>query len=304
MADEAVRLLRRWAEAGSPARVDLHAEMVEYTLRVVGRALFGASVDDAVPTIRATFPVVSEQVRRRATAAIPLPGRRTTRAQRALYAAVDAIVDRRRRAARDDDRDLVSLLLAARDPQTGAPLSTREVRDQVLIFLLAGHETTATALTFACHLLGRHPDVQHRVHQELDGVLGTRVPTAEDVTRLTYTTMVVKEALRLYPPAYAFGRRTPAGDRIGGYRIPPRSIVVLSPWATHRRPDDWPDPERFDPERFAPTAASARHRYAWFPSAAAHERASGARSRSPKPSWPPRSCSPPTSFDPTPRPSR
>jgi cytochrome P450 len=206
--------------------------------------------------------VVSEQVRRRSTAAIPRPGRRPTRAQWALYAAVDAIIDRRRRAAGDDDGDLVSVLLAARDPETGAPLSTREVRDQVLIFLIAGHETTATALTFTCHLLGRHPGVQQRVHQELDGVLGTRVPTAEGVTRLTYTAMVVKEALRLYPPAYAFGRRTPAGDRIGGYRIPPRSIVVLSPWATHRRPDCWPDPERFDPERFAPTAASARHRYA------------------------------------------
>ena len=265
MADEAVRLPRRWtAAAGSPARVDLHAETLDYTLRVVGRALFGTAVDDVAPTIRATFPVVSEEVRRRATAALPLPVRRPSRARRALYAAVDAVVDRRRRAP-GGDGDLVSLLLAARDPRTGASPSTQEVRDQVLIFLLAGHETTATALTFTWHLLGRHPRVQWRVHQEVDAVLGGRVPTAADVARLGYTSMVVKEALRLYPPAYAFGRRTPNGDEIGGYRIPPGAIVVLSPWATHRRPDCWPDPERFDPERFDPAAASARHRYAWFP---------------------------------------
>jgi cytochrome P450 len=107
--------------------------------------------------------------------------------------------------------------------------------------------------------------VQRRVHQELDDVLAARAPTAEDLGRLTYTTMVVKEAMRLYPPAYAFGRRSTNGDRIGGHRIPPGSIVVVSPWATHRHPAHWPDHERFDPERFHPAAASARHRYAWFP---------------------------------------
>jgi cytochrome P450 len=242
MADEAARLRHRWTAAATSTRVDLHAEMVEYTLRVVGRALFGAGMDDAIPTIRATFPVVSEAARRRATAAIPLPPawptparRRAASAMRALHAVVDAIVERRRDAPGDAE-DLVSLLLAARDPETGAPLSPREVRDQVLIFLLAGHETTATTLTFALHLLGRHPDVQRRVHQELDDVLAARAPTAEDLGRLTYTTMVVKEAMRLYPPAYAFGRRSTNGDRIGGHRIPPGSIVVVSPWATHRHP--------------------------------------------------------------------
>jgi cytochrome P450 len=264
--DGVQQVRRRWnATAGSPVRVDLHAEMVEYTLRVVGRALFGADLDEVVATIRATFPVLSQQVRRRATATIPRPGRRLTRAQRTLYATVDAIVDRRRRGAGGHHGDLVSLLLAARDPQTGAPLSTQVVRDQLLIFLIAGHETTATALTFAWHLLGRHPEVQRRVHQELDDVLGGRVPTAEEVPRLVYTAMAVKETLRLYPPAAAFGRRSVAADRIGSHHIPARSVVVLSPWATHRRPDCWPDPERFDPDRFAPAAASGRHRYAWFP---------------------------------------
>ena len=286
MADEAVGVVRRWAAAssrqragtGPPGRVDLHAEMVEYTLRVVGRALFGASVDDAVPVVRETFPVLSEQVRRRGIAPVNLPRswptpaqRRALAAQRALYAAVDAVVERRRgtpggsrAATKPPGGDLVSLLLAARDPRTGAPLSAREVRDQALVFLLAGHETTATTLTFACHLLGRHPDVQRRARREVDQVLAGRLPAAADVAKLTYTTMVAKEAMRLYPPAYAFGRRAVAADRIGGYRIAPGSVVVLSPWVTQRRPDLWPDPERFDPERFDP-AAPAPHRYAFFP---------------------------------------
>jgi cytochrome P450 len=250
MADEAVRLRRRWdAGAGSPAGVDLHAETVEYTLRVVGRALFGTDLDEVAPTIRATFPMLSQQVRRRATATVPRPGRRLTGAQRALYATVDAIVERRRRAAGDHDGDLVSLLLAARDPQTGAPLSTQEVRDQLLIFLIAGHETTATALTFTWHLLGRHPDVQRRVHQELDGVLGGQVPTAGDVPRLAYTAMAVKEALRLYPPGRRLrpaqrgrrpDRRPPHPGPLGGgaqpVGHPPPARLLAGPGAVRPRP--------------------------------------------------------------------
>ena len=135
----------------------------------------------------------------------------------------------------------------------------------MLVFLLAGHETTATALTFAFHLLGRHEDVQRRVHRELDEVLGGAAPTAEDVRSLPYTTMVVKEAMRLYPSAHAIGRLTPDGDRILGYDIPPGAQVVVSPWATQRHPDFWEEPERFDPERFTPERERDRHRYAYLP---------------------------------------
>jgi cytochrome P450 len=272
MVAEAERLARRWAApAGSPTRVDLHAEMTEYTLRVVGRILFGADVEDAIPVIRATFPILNDHIRRRGRNPLRLPRhwptpaqRRATEAQRALYQVVDAIIDQRGRAPRDE-ADLISLLLAARDPQTGQPLSTQDVRDQALIFLLAGHETTSTALTFTCHLLGHQPEAQHRVHQEIDTVLGGQAPTAADVGRLTHITMVIKEALRLYPPAHSLGRLTPTGDRIGGHRIPPGSIVILSPWVTHRSPYFWPDPHRFDPQRFHPSIAATRHRYAYLP---------------------------------------
>ena len=120
-------------------------------------------------------------------------------------------------------------------------------------------------MTFTLHLLGHHPDEQRRVHQEIDTVLGTRAPTAADLSQLTYTRMVIKEGMRLYPPAHALGRLAVTGDQIGGYRIPPGSVVILSPWVTHRHPDFWPDPHRFNPDRFDPTAAATHHRYAYFP---------------------------------------
>ena len=267
MAGESQRLARRWAVAGT---VDLHSELTEFTLRVVARILFGTSVDAAIPAIRTMFPVLSAHVRRRGLTPFrlprgwPTPGqRRAAAAQRALYDVVDGIVAARRRTPPGED--LLSLLLAARDPETGDGLSDSDVRDQVLIFLLAGHETTSTALTFACHLLGHHPEVQDRARAEVDDVLGDRPPTAGDVPALPYASMVIQEAMRLYPPAYAFGRGTPTGDTIDGYAVPPGSVVLVSPWATHRHPDFWPDPHRFDPDRFAPEAVAARHRYAWFP---------------------------------------
>jgi cytochrome P450 len=272
MADEAARLAARFrvaAERGVP--IDLSAEMVGFTLRTVGRVLFGADVDEAVAVVRETFPVLNRHVRRRGLTPLRLPrrwptpaARRAAAARRALYRVVDTIIDQRRRIPAGG-ADLVSLLSAARDPDTGAPLHPQQVRDQILIFLLAGHETTSTAITFACHLIGRHRDVQQRLHREVDDVLAGRNPTVDDVNRLTYTRMVIKEAMRLYPPAYALGRRTPAGDEIGGYRIPPGSIILLAPWATHRRPDLWPDPDRFDPDRFASGTEATRPRYAYFP---------------------------------------
>ena len=177
---------------------------------------------------------------------------------------VDTIISNRDPTSRDE-ADLISLLLAARDPQTGAPLPAEDIRDQVLIFLLAGHETTATALTFTFHLLGHHPHLQQRVHQEIDTVLGGHAPTADDAGKLPYITTVIKEAMRLYPPVYAIGRLTPTGDEIAGYRIPPGSVVILSPWLTQRRNDLWPEPHRFNPDRFDPAVAAIRHRGAYLP---------------------------------------
>lgn len=272
MAEEARGLVERWEPtAFSGGRVDLHLEMMRVTLRVVARVLFGSDIDQAVPVIHRAFPAIEEHVLKRMTSPLrppqtwPTPGnRRAARARRALYEVCDDLIARRR-ASPTGNKDLLSALLDARDPETGEGLDDAEIRDQLLIFLLAGHETTATTLTFTFNLLGRHPDVQDRVRYEADEVLGDREPTAEDTPTLAYTGMVIKEAMRLYPPVYANGRLTARGDQLRGYDIPPGSEVLISPWATHRHPGFWEDPERFDPERFRREREAQRHRYAYFP---------------------------------------
>lgn len=268
MGAEVADLARRWRQR--PAQVvDLHEEMSRLTLAVVGRILFGEDVREAGPVLRRSFEPLADAVMRRAMAPVRLPrhwptplNRRMTDAQRALFAACDEIIARRERASSADE-DMIGLLLQARD--AAASLDHAEVRDQVLVFLLAGHETTSIGLTYALHLLGRHPYVQRRVREEVDAVIGDRMPTASDVADLPYTTMALKEALRLYPPAPLIGRRAARDDRICGYDIPAGMDVVLAPWVVHRHPQFWDDAERFDPGRFAPVHEKARHRYAWFP---------------------------------------
>jgi cytochrome P450 len=270
MAEEAAALVAAWRPAAAAGRpVDAHAEMSALTLRVVGRLLFGADVERAIPVVRSAFPLLGRDARRRAFAPVRLPREWPTPANRASMRArgeirevCDELIARRRaapEAARGDD--LLGLLVGARDGDEALD----EIRDQILIFMLAGHETTAVALTFALHLLGRHPEARGRLQDEVDDVLGDRTPTADDVERLPYTAMVIKEAMRLYPPAPGIGRRTAEGDVICGRTIPPGSDVALSPWVTHRHPAFWPDPERFEPERFEPGLEADRHRHAYFP---------------------------------------
>src|SRR4051794_24620314 len=271
MAAEADELVHRWADrarAGEP--FELHAESTRLTLRVVGRILFGADLDDAHSLVRASLPALAEQVRRRGFSPVPTPSgwptpanRRGHRIRSRLNTLIDEMAARRRGAA-VPGADLLGRLIAAHDGD--ARLDDAEVRDQILIFLFAGHDTTATALTSALHLLGHHPQVQEQAAAEVRGVLEGRQPTAADLAALPYLTQVVKESLRLYPPAYATSRRLTGGDdEVLGVRIPDGADVAVYPWVTHRHPRHWDDPERFDPLRFTPEREAARHRYAWFP---------------------------------------
>jgi cytochrome P450 len=266
-------MLDRWREAargGEP--LDVAAEFVGLTLRIVGRALLGLELGGQADRIGAAVTTALEYLERRLgnllslPLAIPTPSNR--RARRAL-ATLDAVIagilaHRRREPGRDRD-DLLDLLLAVRDEETGAGLTDRELRDQVLTFIGAGHETTAVGLSWTVYLLSRHPEAQGRLRAELAEVLGDRTPTADDLPRLDFTRRVIEEALRLYPPAYALVRDAVAEDAIGGFRIPARSMVILSPYVTHRHPDFWPDPETFDPDRFSPGRSAGRPRFAWFP---------------------------------------
>jgi cytochrome P450 len=269
MSEQVGGLLRRWRR--EPARdVDLHAEMTWLTLRTVCRILFGGDDDEVLPVVRRSFGPLGEAVRRRAMAPLRSPtawptpvNQRLIRSQLALYDACDQIIARRRASGSGGQDDLVGLLLAAREG--GGGLSDAEIRDQVLIFLLAGHETTSTALTFTLDLLGRHPEAQRRVRDEVEAVVGDRIPTAADIPGLARTTMALKEAMRLYPSAPLIGRMAVAEDELCGYRIPAGANVAVVPWVIHRHPDFWDEPERFDPERFTPEREKARHHYAWLP---------------------------------------
>lgn len=269
MIAEAARTADDWATRSS---VDVAVEMRRLTLAVVGTALFGADMRAGADAVAA----VLARVTRKAARIAPLlalcepllvayrrrfpagPSVLFRRERRELEAVVAPIVAQRRVAG---GRDIVSLLLTERD-ERGAALSADDVRNEVVTLVLAGHETTATALTWAWHLLATHPAVAAKLRAELDAVLGDRDPTLDDVPRLIYTAAVFSETLRLYPSAVAFGRRPVADVTLGGYLIPRGSSVFLSPYITQRNPRWFVDPDAFDPERwFAP----APLKFTYFP---------------------------------------
>ncbi len=271
MAEEAAGVVDRWQPHGNGGTVDLGSEMTRVTLRVVGRAVFGTEVEHMLPVFKDRVPYLSERAFKRSvnpfkiSAEWPTPGnRKAARWKDDIQKVVDELIASRR-AASDGKTDLVSLLVGARDPETGEGLSDDEIRDQAVVFLMAGHETTATSLTFALHLLGLHPEVQRRVREEVDAVIGDRTPTLADIGALEYTTMAVKEAMRLYPAAHNLPRVLKVDWEVNGYTIPAGTTIVASIWGTHHHPKLWDDAWTYDPERFTPDKEKARHRYAYFP---------------------------------------
>jgi cytochrome P450 len=170
-----------------------------------------------------------------------------------------------RRAPAQHAGDLLTLLRAVRDEESGEGLTDRELRDQVMTFVVAGQETTAVALAWTFYLLARYPDAADRLESELAEVLGGPVPDASDLPRLAYTRRAIEESLRIFPPVWGVVRDARGADQIGGYHIPARSMIVLSPYITHRHPAFWPEPERFHPDRFLPERVAERPRCAWFP---------------------------------------
>lgn len=247
--------------------IDLGAAMMRFTLTVVCRVLFGADLSaEQEDRVMTRFAALNHAVIRRANTpmpfGLPLPlGRGLQSTQADLFELCDDVITQRRATGASGD-DLVSLLVSARDGDDR--LSDDEIRDQILIFMLAGHETTSTSLTFAVHLLGRHPKIQQRVRDEVQRVLGDRAPTATQLmSELPYTAAVIKEAMRLYPAAPVTGRRALEDTTIAGYDVPAGSDVVLSVWSIHHRADIWPQPDRFNPERFLGEAGIGR--YDWLP---------------------------------------
>jgi cytochrome P450 len=170
-----------------------------------------------------------------------------------------------RRASGAKHDDLLDALLEARDAQTGEPMSPAELRDEVINIFFAGHETTANTLTWTTYLISTHPEVFSRLRDEADRVLGDRMPTAQDVPKLEYTAAVLREALRLYPPGWIFGRIAKQDDSLRGHRVRKDDMLAISPMVTHRLPEFWPDPERFDPERFVGDRSGGNRGYSYLP---------------------------------------
>lgn len=265
MADEAEKLLARLPRGTT---VDISREMNALTLRIVTRTLFGQELVEngetgqAMRDLNRWFAVPPLFLR-----IVPGAQARLERAMALLDERINLLIDaKREQLTREPERcsDLLSALLTARD-EDGAPLSARELRDQLLTLYLAGHETTSQALTFTFYLLSQHPHAQETLHAELARVLAGRTPTYADLERLPYTEQVVKEALRLYPPAPVIPRRASEDTTLGPYAVPGGSEVVLWSYLIHRDPRYYPQPERFLPERFAPDAEATRPKGAYLP---------------------------------------
>jgi cytochrome P450 len=181
-----------------------------------------------------------------------------------LQGAVNHAIGERRRHP-SHDGDLLSMLLAARDDETGEAMTDEQLRVEVMTFLLAGQETTSLALTWTWYLLSEHPDLRRRLEDEIDVVLGGRPPDYADLARLPYTRMVVDEAMRLYPPAWGISRQALADDELGGFPLRRGWLAFVIPYVLHRLPAFWPDPETFDPNRFTPERNASRPKFVYLP---------------------------------------
>ncbi|MBO0726077.1 MAG: cytochrome P450 [Blastocatellia bacterium] len=251
---------------------DVARDMTRLTLAIAGKTLFDADVEGEADEIGEALSAAIELFNRltlpfaQSLERLPLPAtRRFKKARERLDATVYRIINDRR-ASGEDRGDLLSLLIQARDEDgDGSGMTDRQLRDESLTILLAGHETTANALTWTWYLLSQHPEIETRFHAEVDDVLKGELPDAEDFPRLPYTEMVFAEAMRLYPPAWVIGRRALGDYQINGYAIPARTILLLSPYLIHHDARFFPDPFRFDPERWTPEARESRPKFSYFP---------------------------------------
>jgi cytochrome P450 len=269
MTEYADRLRRRWTDG---VTLDIAEQMTGLTLGIVGRTLFNADVEAQARDVgRALTQVMNSFWTTMLPFAdllekLPIPALRRARAARARLDRIiyDLIAERRRTPG--DRGDLLSMLLMAQDEeQGGRGMTDEQIRDEAMTIFLAGHETTANALAWTWYLLSAAPDVESRMHDEIDRVLGERLPTAADLQKLTFVEQVITESMRLYPPAWIIGRRAIEAYPVGDYVLPPRTIVLLSPWLTQRDARFFPDPDRFDPDRWTPAFRQSMPQFAYFP---------------------------------------
>lgn len=264
-------MLADWEEnIKGGALIDIDREMMKVALAVVAQTLFGADLSEQAHRLTGAVMEALDYLiyQTRTLGMVPgwLPIRQNRNFKQAcqkIENVVNDLIDRR--PPDNPGQDFLGILIGARD-EAGTPiLSRKEIRDEVITMLIAGHETVASSLTWSWLLLSRNPGTREKIRLEAQQVLGDRQPTYEDYQQLTYTRQAYHEALRLYPPAWLISRRAIGEDQLGEFSIPGGALVIISPYTLHRRPDLWPDPDIFDPARFSETASKGRHRFGFIP---------------------------------------
>ena len=269
MTEHAATTRDRWHDGDT---LDISEEMMQLTLGIVGKTLFDADVasdagevGEAMTVLMGLFNILTipffELIEK-----LPLPQlRRFDQARAKLDAIIYRLIEDRRRSG-EDRGDLLSMLLLSQDTEgDGGQMTNEQLRDELMTIFLAGHETTANALTWTLYLLSQNAETETRLHEELDAVLGGRLPAFEDVARLKYTEMVLAESMRLFPPAWALGRLALEDSEIGGYVVPKKSLVIMSQYVMHHDARYFAEPLRFDAERWTPEAREARPQFSYFP---------------------------------------
>ncbi|HKE60140.1 MAG TPA: cytochrome P450 [Pyrinomonadaceae bacterium] len=265
----AVRMRERWRDGET---LNISEEMMRLTLAIVGKTLFDADVESASGEVGEAMNVVMELFRTltipffELLQKLPLPQlRRFDNARAKLDRIIYRLIDDRRQSGVDRG-DLLSMLLLAQDEEgDGGQMTDQQLRDELLTIFLAGHETTANALTWTWYLLSQHPEVENRLHRELDDLLGSRAATFADVPALRYTEMVLAESMRLYPPVWAIGRLAAVDCEVAGYFVPKKALMVFSQFVVHRDERYYEKPLDFNPERWLPEARESRPQFSYFP---------------------------------------
>jgi cytochrome P450 len=274
--------LDQWRARPGSQPFEIGAPLTAITIRIASEVLFGVDLRDEAEHISSSVHAVVDVGSSRIAAVTKMPlwwpsraHRRFRRGLEYLDELVYRIVDRRANDA--SGMDVLSRLIRARDEDTGAGMSRKALRDEVITFLIAGHESTAAGLAWTAYLVGTHPDVEERLRAEVREVLGDRPPSVADLPKLEYTSWVVQEAMRLYPPSWLFDREAVDADRLGNHELPAGAMLLIVPIVLHRHPRYWIDPERFDPLRFQPERTAARHPFAYVPFSAGPRQCIGNR---------------------------
>ncbi len=264
------QMLVRWEKLAGE-EINVSSEMNKIALDIVSKSLFISNVEQEMDKISKWVTVAiehgSERIRSpfKLPVWIPTPGnRKEAQAVKILNQVVNGIIEQRRAEGKSYD-DLLSMLMDVRDEDTGEGMSNQQLRDEVMTIFIAGHETTANALTWAFYTLAKNPEVEAKLFEEVSRVLQGRPVGFDDLRQLTYTRQVIDETMRMYPPAWIIGRKTLADDEIGGYKIPADTNCLIPTICIHRSPKFWDEPEVFNPDRFAPDKVKEQKRFTYFP---------------------------------------